>query len=207
LLAGAAADEVFFFAGAFAFGATDLVLVAPVIDFLAGARFAAVFFAGAAGLVVFFEVVLAFFTGLAAGLAAGFVAGLDAAFFAGADGLVGFAFSFAESEVLFLGASLTLPEGPFGRTNVPFSAPYAMERLILLMTEAVTSILYLSSMYFLIVGLLTPVRSPASAIHSRMISANGGCADILEAAVLDLVAAFGLEVADFLDLVPAADMV
>jgi len=40
----------------------------------------------------------------------------------------GLVFSFAASLIPFP-ASLTLPEGPFGRTNVPFSAPCAMALL------------------------------------------------------------------------------
>jgi len=123
LLAGAAAEDVFFLAGDLGFVA-GLAFAEPVMVFFAGARLAEVFFA--AGLAVFFESGVLFFTVpffATAALFLGFATALEAAglatvFLAGA-GL----FSFAASEELFLGAILTFPEGPLGRTNVPFSAP------------------------------------------------------------------------------------
>jgi len=110
LLAGVA-----FFAGA------ALALALPARTFLGAALGLA--FAGALGvllaveaaLVVFALVVAVLETGLAvleAGLAATFEAGL---------------FSLADvSTGLDLGANLTLPEGPLGRTKTPFSAPVLM---------------------------------------------------------------------------------
>jgi len=63
--------------------------------------------------------------GLAAGLATVAVL-VVAAFFTVFTGL----FSFDACEGLFLGASLTLPDIPFGRVKTPLSEPVLMERLI-----------------------------------------------------------------------------
>jgi len=68
-------------------------------------------------------------------------------------------FSFEVVEVLVLGASLTLPEMPLGREKTPFSVPLLIVRLIWETTPASTSILYLVSRNFLIVGRETPVRA------------------------------------------------
>jgi len=128
----------------------------PVTAFLAGAFFAVLAFLAAgffAAVVLAFPLVLAFFAVdvyfLVVGVAAaGFVVGalrevlafngffavivflvvvalaLVAAGFLGA----GLVFSLAASLFPFP-ASLTLPEGPLGRTKVPFSAPCAMALL------------------------------------------------------------------------------
>jgi len=76
-----------------------------------------------------------------------------------------------------LGASLTFPEGPFGRRNVPFSLPVVMARFSWLEAVALTSIRYLDSTNFLIVGRETPVRasSGCATIHSLIISTQEGC--------------------------------
>jgi len=70
----------------------------------------------------------------------------------------GLAFSLAASLFPFP-ASLTLPEGPFGRTNVPFSAPCAMALLSWLAAEAFITTWYLVSTNFLMVGRETPDRA------------------------------------------------
>lgn len=141
------AGFVFFEAGLVVF-AVDLDLV------LAAAAFAAVFLASFFALVVFF--VDGFFAAAVFLVAAGaffgavtdffvvavlFVVVLDlprAAFFAGAALVVsvvffldgGWAFSLASAATLGrLGASLTLPDGPLGKTNVSFSAPRVSARL------------------------------------------------------------------------------
>jgi len=139
---------VVFFTGAFLLVALALdAAVVPVIAFFAGARLlaAVVFFAGAAlalpagtflvagalGLAVVVVVVFLADEGLALlvvgtvlalaapalGLEAGLIEGtLEAGLFSLADVSAG----------LDLGANLTLPEGPLGRTKTPFSAPALM---------------------------------------------------------------------------------
>jgi len=129
----------FFFAAAFAF----VVAVAPVTDFLAVPRLAAlvdffvdgvdlafpasVFLVVAAGLlvvVVDFAPVLVDLTAFAAGLvAAGFFADLVAVVLD-----TGLEFSLEAPAGLFLGASLTFPDGPLGRWKSPDSAPVVMAR-------------------------------------------------------------------------------
>jgi len=136
----------FFFAAAFAF----VVDVAPVTDFLAVPRFAAlvdffvdgadlafparVFLVVAAGLliVVDFAPVLVDLTDFVAGLltvlvlpAAGFFPDLVVVVLE-----TGLEFSLEASFAagLFLGASLTFPEGPLGRWKSPDSAPVVMAR-------------------------------------------------------------------------------
>jgi len=143
-----------FFAGAFLLAALAFdAAVVPVAAFFAGARLLAgvAFFAGAAlalalpartflgaalglagipaffagalgvllavevGLVVFALVVAVLETGLAV-LEAGLEATLEVGLFSLADVSTG----------LDLGANLTLPEGPLGRTKTPFSAPVLM---------------------------------------------------------------------------------
>jgi len=80
-------------------------------------------------------------------------------------------FSLAES---FLAASLTLPEGPLGRENVPLSAPFLIERLSWLLRVGVNSIFHLVSMYFFRPAREIPVRSAFSTIASEIISTKGG---------------------------------
>lgn len=107
--------------------------------------------------------------------AKGFVAG--ALGFVTADLLeTGLVFSLVAS-ARALGASLTFPEGPFGRRNVPFSLPVVMARFSWLDAAALTSIRYLDSTNFLIVGRETPVRasSGCATIHSLIISTQEGC--------------------------------
>lgn len=48
---------------------------------------------------------------------------------------------------VFFGASLTLPEGPLGKTKMPPSAPEAMARLRFELLVAFCSSLYCSSAY------------------------------------------------------------
>jgi len=72
--------------------------------------------------------------------------------------VAGLAFSLAASLFPFP-ASLTLPEGPLGRTNVPFSAPCAMALLSWLAAEAFITTWYLVSTNFLMVGRETPDRA------------------------------------------------
>jgi len=88
-------------------------------------------------------------------------------------------FSFAASDLVVgadLGASLTLPWTPLGRAKVPFCSPLTMALLILCTTADVISMLYFSSMYFLMVGLDTPVRASSllSTMHSEIIWMKGG---------------------------------
>jgi len=143
----------------FAFLAADAYFLVAGAD-LAAARL----FFGAAVVVA----VLAF--ALAAGRAAGaFLAVEDFAVLVGvvvdflegglAVGLLaGVAFSLAAS-LRALGASLTFPEGPFGRIKVPFSAPWVMALLSWLAVVALRSMRYLDSTNFLIVGRETPARA------------------------------------------------
>jgi len=150
---------------AFGFVAAFFGLDSPVTAFLAGAFFAALAFLGAgffAVAVLPFPVVFDFFAVdvyflvvavVAAGfdvvafsLAAAVVEVVEVLAFNGFFVVVflvltvgflavGLAFSLAASLFPFP-ASLTLPEGPFGRTNVPFSAPCAMALLSWLAAEA-----------------------------------------------------------------------
>jgi len=124
-----------FLAGAADFAA-GFLLAAPAVVF-----FGAVFFGAGTAAAFFVAVVLVFF------VVAGFFA-LDAAavafvlaflmgtsgFLAGAFFTTGFfagtGFEFSSSDVgFFLGASLTLPEGPLGKAKTPESAPDVMARL------------------------------------------------------------------------------
>jgi len=132
--------------GAAAAVAFDLAAGRAAGAFLAGEGFAAL-----AGAVVDF---------LEAGLAAGLLAG---------------AFSLAAS-LRDLGASLTLPEGPFGRMKVPFSAPWVMALLSWLAAVALREMRYLASTNFLIVGRETPARASAgcATMHSFIISTHVG---------------------------------
>jgi len=112
--------------------------------------------------------------------------------------VTGFLFSFATSG-LFLGVSLTLPWTPFGRVNLPFSAPLAIALLMLVSVAAVISSLYFSSMNFLIVGRETPVLASSlfATMHSVIISMKLGCvlvAGAFLAAVVFLVVVAGIGV-------------
>jgi len=137
----------------FVFFETGLAVFVVDLDLvLAAAAFAAVFFTSFFALVVFF--VDDFFAAAVFLVAAGaffgvvtdffvvpalFAVVLDlprAAFFAGAALVVsvvlafGWAFSLASAATLGrLGASLTLPDGPLGKTNVSLSAPRVSARL------------------------------------------------------------------------------
>jgi len=111
LLAG-----VGFFAGA------ALALALPARTFLGAAldlTGATAFFAGALAALLVGEVALVVFALVAAVLETGLAAleaGLEAGLFSLDD----------VSAALDLGANLTLPEGPLGRTKTPFSAPAVM---------------------------------------------------------------------------------
>jgi hypothetical protein len=89
--------------------------------------------------------------------------------------LAGVAFSLAAS-LRALGASLTFPDGPFGRRKVPFSAPWVMALLSWLAAVALRSIRYLISTNFLMVGRETPARasSGCAIMHSFIISTQVG---------------------------------
>jgi len=130
----------FFLAAVFAF----VVDVVPVTDFLAVPRFAAVvdFFVDGADLgfpaKVFLVVAAGFFV-VAVGFVAvfvdltGFAAGrvVPVGFFPDLVAVVldtGLEFSFDATAGLFLGASLTFPEGPLGRWKSPDSAPVVIAR-------------------------------------------------------------------------------
>jgi len=124
LAAGFFAVVVLAFPVALAFFAVDVyflvvvVVVAVAAGFVVGALVALGLAATGVEVLAFngFFVVIAFFVVVALALAAaGF---LEA----------GLVFSLAASPFPFP-ASLTLPEGPLGRTNVPFSAPCAMALL------------------------------------------------------------------------------
>jgi len=90
--------------------------------------------------------------------------------------VVGLVFSLA-APVRTLGASFTFPEGPLGRTKMPFSLPWAMARLSWVAAAALRSMWYLLSTNFLIAGRETPVRESSGllTIHSLIISTQGGC--------------------------------
>jgi len=189
---------VVFFVGA-GFLATPAFLVVAV--FL-GAAFAVVVVDFFAATVVFLGA--ATFLGAAAvlvpvDLPKGFLAVVDVFLVLVAAGAVaGFLFSFATSG-LFLGVSLTLPWTPFGRVNLPFSAPLAIALLMLVSVALFISSLYFSSMNFLIVGRETPVLASSlfATMHSVIISMKLGCvlvaAAFLAAAVfLVVVAAIGV---------------
>jgi len=157
-----------------------------LVDIVAVFLVAAAFLAAVAG---FFErapVVAVFFASLPADFfsATGFLAALAFA----ATG-VGAAFSLPASERA-LGANFTFPEGPFGRTNSPFSAPCAIALFMLVTALAEISRRYLVSKNFLIVGRLTPARASAgcATMHSLIISAKGGW---------EAAAAFFLPTGDF----------
>jgi len=184
----------FFVVVAFLTGFLVVVGFFPTTVFFAGARLEAelVFLAGVAALVLPARTFLgAFLAGLSAevatflGLAAVVGLGLVAAFFAGA-GLAldtGLEFSLAASPRT-LGVSLTLPDGPFGRTNVPRSLPDVIARLSWLAAEALSSTLYFVSTNFLIVGRETPplASSGCAMIHSLIISTQEGCVVALDEA-------------------------
>lgn len=129
--------EVSFFAGAFALFVAAIFAFAPAVEpvtaFFAGARLdavvvfftgpalalpASVFFGGAGFLAVGTFAAAGFFL---VGPVTVFVASLALVFEAGLE------FSLA-APVLTLGANLTLPEGPLGKTKTPFSAPTVIAR-------------------------------------------------------------------------------
>lgn len=157
-----ATGAFFVFVAGFAAGfAEGLATAAGLVVFLAGA--VAAFLEGAGRLVVavvapvFFARALFAATGFFDGAgflvaATGFLAGLglEAATVAGAV----FSFSLSERPL----ASLTFPEGPLGRENRPFSAPWAIARLMFVTVLADMLKPYFVSTYFLIVGRLTPAR-------------------------------------------------
>jgi len=150
------AGEVFFFdaAGAAFFwgalfaaagfvAATDLLIFLSPVVTAAGAFFAfglatGAFLVAADALTLGLAVVVAFFVGVEAALAleAGFALLAEAVLVLGEDGFTGL-FSFAESP---FGASLTLPDRPFGSVNVPLSAPVLILRLSWLVMAALKSI-------------------------------------------------------------------
>ncbi len=197
MLAGVAAFDLAaaaaFFTGAF-FAATLAFAagVAPVTAFFAAPRFAGalVFFVVAAALPLpastFFGAAFfasTFFTAaLGAALAtAGFFtdAGLAAAVFDG--GLLFYKYHISISPTnayhiihtsldaaLTLGASLTLPDGPLGRRNIPPSAPVAIARFSCPRFTPLASMPYFSSANFLIVRRDTPWRASVlfATIHS-----------------------------------------
>jgi len=145
--AGFAAGLVGFAAGFT--GALDVFFEAGVTVFLAVVvrllAVAAVFRERPAAVLGVFLVgreVTAFFSGFLVVLATG----------------IGAAFSFPAS-LRALGASLTFPDGPFGRAKTPFSAPWVIALLMLFAVVAEMRMPYLSSRNFLIVGRLTPVRA------------------------------------------------
>jgi len=194
--------------------------VVPVTAFFTGARLlATVFLAAGAALALLartflgggalaltavaaflgggLEAVLVAETGLAFALVAtGLVLlVLEAGLAAGLDLEAGL-FSFdAVSAGLDLGANLTLPEGPLGRTKTPLSAPVLMAFASWVVWAAPISSLYLLSTNFLICGRETPMRASSvlTAMHSLIMSAQVGCEGaVLEAgaffAAVDLVA-------------------
>jgi len=194
-----------FFADAFLAAAVLAfdALVVPVTAFFAGARLLAtvIFFAGDLGLGLPARTFLAAagFLGATLDLTAFFavvVLGVVLATILGAGGAFGLAlvvtadlsleagllgvglFSLDEvSAGLDLGANLTLPEGPLGRTKTPFSAPAVIAFASCVDWAAPISSLYLVSTYFLIWGRETPMRASSvlMAIHSLIMSAQVGC--------------------------------
>ena len=147
---------VFFVAAAAFLGAAAGAFFVEVVAeafFAAGA--ADFFVAAAAGFLVVVAFALAAVVGfLAAGLAAGLVAAVG--FFTTP---AGFVFSLVASDLLFLGASLTLPEGPFGNVKIPPFSPETMAALSWWRLVPLNSTWYFSSAYFLIACRLTPERS------------------------------------------------
>jgi len=221
------AAGVFLAAAVFAFAA----VVVPVTAFFAAPRLlvAAVFFvvvaafgfpasaflAGAAAFLVV-PADLAAVVGLvaAADLEAGFlvavVPALGVAFDVPLEAGLEFSFD-SPLGALVLGASLTLPEGPLGRKNMPPSAPEVIARLSWYVLALVDSSWYLVSANFLIVDRETPVRASSlcSRIHSLTISFQEGCeADVtlagallvLEVVALALVVPLALYVAGLLEV-------
>jgi len=180
---------------------TVVVFFVVVVDFLAAAVFLVVRVAFLTGsffavevyfLVVAVDLVVAFFAAVVAFdappsrpvvvffVAVGFAMaalGLAGTGFVPADLLeTGLVFSLAASTRAF-GANLTLPEGPFGRTNVPFSLPVVMARFSWLEAAALSSIRYFDSTNFLIVGRETPARASSgwAMMHALIISTQEGC--------------------------------
>lgn len=140
----AGAGAVFFwgplFAAADFVAATGLVVffLSPVVT-AAGAFFAfglaaGAFLVAADALTLGLAVVFTFFVDVALGT--GFALLAEAVLVLGEDGFTGL-FSFAESP---FGASLTLPDRPFGSVNVPLSAPVLILRLSWLVIAALKSI-------------------------------------------------------------------
>jgi len=143
-----AAGAAFFWGALFAaagfVAATGLVgfFLSPVAAvakaFFAFGLAAVAFLVAADALTLGLAVVFAFFVGVEAALAleAGFELLAEAVLVLGEDGFTGL-FSFAESP---FGASLTLPDSPFGSVNVPFSEPVLILRLSWLVMAALKSI-------------------------------------------------------------------
>jgi len=137
-------EGVVFFTGADFLPAT-VFFGAGAAFALVAADFVAEFFAAAAGFLVVTDlpvvVAFAFVAGFLAVVAlavAAFVVAALVAIFAGRDLVAGLGAAFAglfslEAEVSVtlaaLGGSFTRPEGPLGRTKVPFSAPVVMALL------------------------------------------------------------------------------
>jgi len=159
-LAGAFFAVLAFLAGFFAAAAAVLAFPVVVFDFLA----TDVYFLGPAVVAVVvvlgLEVALVIF-GLAAGtgflVTAVFLVVVLLALVAGFL-LAGLVFSLAASLCPFP-ASLTLPEGPFGRTKTPLSAPCVMALLSWLTADAFMTTRCLDSTNFLMVGRETPKRA------------------------------------------------
>jgi len=175
LLAAGALAGIFLAAGAFFVVAVFLAGTALVADL-------------AAGLVAGFELALevevfvVFALGAAVFVVAGFALGLEAArgafLVVGALEAVAFLVDiagflvvvvavfldamgawFSLVSAVFLEASFTFPDGPFGSEKTLVSAPRAIARLMLVICEGVISILYCSSRNFLIIGRETPERA------------------------------------------------
>jgi len=175
---------VVFFAVAFFGAGAAAFFVAAVVVFLVAAGFFALDTVAVAFVVVFLEGASTFLTG-AFFTAAGFFAG------------TGFAFSSSDAD-FFLGASLTLPEGPLGKAKMPAEAPEEMARLSWYKFAPETSTWYVSSANFLIVALDTPLRASSllAEMHSLMMSFQEGCEAALTAALGD---ALGVALVAFFD--------
>lgn len=169
---------VFGFGLAIVFFATGFFTV-EALGFSVSAFFGAAFLVVEdLGLVAAAFVVLAFDVGLTAGLIAVLVAALVVVEDLGlvADLEVGLFSLVAASVDLDLRANLTLPEGPFGRTKIPFSSPDVMALDNWVTWAAPISRLYSASTNFLIWGRETPWRwsSVLAAMHSLIISIHVG---------------------------------
>lgn len=176
LLAAGALAGIFLAAGAFFVVAVFLAGTALVADLAAGlvagfelALEVEVFVVFALGAAVF-VVVAGFALGLEAARGAFLVVGaLEAVAFlvdiAGFLVVVVAVFLdamgawFSLVSAVFLEASFTFPDGPFGSEKTLVSAPRAIARLMLVICEGVISILYCSSRNFLIIGRETPERA------------------------------------------------